>query len=110
MIEGIDILNKTAIMEYADWAIRVICSCIAIAVIFIFVGVAIKSIGTLLLSLVFMVLTLIMLLIGGLNMMETGLYTYEVIIDESVDFLDVYEKYNVIERRGDIWVIEDKEK
>lgn len=31
-------------------------------------------------------------------------------IDKSVSMEDVYEKYTVIERRGDIWVLEDKEK
>jgi hypothetical protein len=32
------------------------------------------------------------------------------LIDKSVSMEDVYEKYTVIERRGDIWVLEDKEK
>lgn len=35
---------------------------------------------------------------------------YECIIDDSVSINEVYENYNVIERRGDIWVLEDKEK
>lgn len=35
---------------------------------------------------------------------------YECLIDKSVGMEDVYEKYTVIERRGDIWVLEDKEK
>lgn len=33
---------------------------------------------------------------------------YECIIDDSVSINEVYENYNVIERRGDIWVLEDK--
>lgn len=35
---------------------------------------------------------------------------YECLIDKSVSMEDVYEKYTVIERRGDIRVLEDKEK
>ena len=35
---------------------------------------------------------------------------YECIIDDSVSINEVYENYNVLERRGDIWVLEDKEK
>lgn len=33
---------------------------------------------------------------------------YECIIDDSVSINEVYEKYNVIDRRGKIWVLEDK--
>jgi hypothetical protein len=42
-------------------------------------------------------------------MVETGRYKYEIILDDSVPANEVYEKYEVIERRGDIWVLEDKE-
>lgn len=35
---------------------------------------------------------------------------YECIIDDGTSINEVYENYNVIERRGDIWVLEDKEK
>lgn len=40
---------------------------------------------------------------------ETGRNEYEAIIDETVPIVEVYEKYEVVERRGDIWVLEDKE-
>lgn len=40
---------------------------------------------------------------------DTGRNRYEVILDDSVPANEVYEKYEVIERRGEIWVIEDKE-
>ena len=33
---------------------------------------------------------------------------YECIIDDNVSINEVYEKYNVIERRGKIWILEDK--
>lgn len=41
--------------------------------------------------------------------LPTGINQYEVLIDESVNFQEVYDKYEVIERRGDIWVLQDKE-
>lgn len=41
--------------------------------------------------------------------LPTGITQYEVLIDESVNFQEVYDKYEVIERRGDIWVLRDKE-
>lgn len=40
---------------------------------------------------------------------DTGRNRYEVILDDSVSANEIYEKYKVIERRGEIWVIEDKE-
>lgn len=41
--------------------------------------------------------------------LPTGIAQYEVLIDESVNFQEVYDKYEVIEHRGDIWVLQDKE-
>lgn len=40
---------------------------------------------------------------------KTGKYQYEVTIDESVSMTEFYEKYDVVEQRGSIWVIEEKE-
>lgn len=34
---------------------------------------------------------------------------YECTIDESVSMTEVYERYEIVEQRGDIWVLEDKE-
>ena len=34
---------------------------------------------------------------------------YECIIDDQTSIKEVYDKYNVIERRGEIWVLEEKE-
>ena len=34
---------------------------------------------------------------------------YETIIDKSVSYIELTEKFKVIEQRGDIWVLEEKE-
>ena len=39
----------------------------------------------------------------------TGRYRYECTIDKSVSFLELTEKYDVVEQYGDIYVLEDKE-
>ena len=39
----------------------------------------------------------------------TERYRYEATIDDSVSITEVYDHYNVVEQRGDIWVLEDKE-
>lgn len=33
---------------------------------------------------------------------------YECVLDTDASFVELYEKYNVIEQRGDIWVLEEK--
>lgn len=39
---------------------------------------------------------------------ETGRYRYEVLLNGDMSCNEVYDKYDVIERRGSIWVLEDK--
>lgn len=36
-------------------------------------------------------------------------YEYEVLIDEEVNLVDFYEKYDIIEKKGEIYVIKEKE-
>lgn len=40
---------------------------------------------------------------------DTGRNKYEVKLDETIDINEFYDKYEVIERRDKIWVIEDRE-
>ena len=40
---------------------------------------------------------------------NTGRYKYEATIDENVPFIEVYEKYDVVKQKGNIWVLKDKE-
>ena len=48
-------------------------------------------------------------LVGVAQEKDTGRYKYEVTIDESVSMTDVHEKYKVVEQKGKIWILEDKE-
>ena len=38
----------------------------------------------------------------------TTVNTYEVVMDETVSFNEIIDKYNFIEKRGDIYVLQDK--
>ena len=44
----------------------------------------------------------------GKTVIPNRITQYECTIDKDVSFVEVYEKYNVIEQRGDIWVLEEK--
>lgn len=66
----------------------------------------------------YVVVGIFVILVGGLasatieenfTSYETGRYKYEVILEDSYSAARLHEKYNVIDQRGGIWVIEDKE-
>jgi hypothetical protein len=42
-------------------------------------------------------------------MVPSGKVQHEVIFDEGASFMDVIDKYDIIEQRGDIFVLEEKE-
>ena len=39
----------------------------------------------------------------------TGRYRYECLINEGTSIVEIYNRYNIVEQRGDIWILEDKE-
>lgn len=48
------------------------------------------------------------LLFLGVQKRETGRNRYECLIDGTTPFIEVAENYNIVEQRGDLWVLEDK--
>jgi hypothetical protein len=106
MIEGITVLNQT---EITDMPFLVF----VIGLIMIFVSLTVTIIGIHVENGIYVVIGSIAITVSmiiPINIQQpTGRYKYECIIDESVDFVNIYEKYKVIEQRGDIWVLEDKE-
>lgn len=113
-MDGITILNVTEVSENS--------TLLLIALIFLLIGAIINTVNLLLsddtehcvLYGIFTVTLLVLSIVVGVTMdkdREANKHNqYECLIDKSVSMEDVYEKYTVIERRGDIWVLEDKEK
>lgn len=113
-MDGITILNVTEVSENS--------TLLLIALIFLVIGAIINTVNLLLsddtehcvLYGIFTVTILVLSIVVGVTMdkdREANKHNqYECLIDKSVSMEDVYEKYTVIERRGDIWVLEDKEK
>lgn len=112
-MDGITILNVTEVSENS--------TLLLVALIFL-IMVAMLSTVNLLLStdtkqcVLYGIVTVTLLalsIVVGVTMnkvKEENTHTqYECLIDKSVSIEDVYAKYTVIERRGDIWVLEDKE-
>lgn len=107
MVEGITILNKIAVTGVPSW--------IALSAIILFtIGllvfiVSIMADGPVWTVIIPLVSLLVLVAYSILNAtIKTGEYQYECIIDDSVPYNKVIENYNIIEQRGDIWVLEDK--
>ena len=113
MLDGITILNKTVVMDHPEWFGYVIFTMFIVFVvsgIFLFAALALDWNG------IFVALGIVCVAsafgIMGLCIfteeVETDRYRYEVTVGPYVLFTDIYERYDVVERRGDIWVLEDK--
>ena len=114
MLEGITILNKEVIMGMPEWFGTVMLT--------LFITLIVSVIG-LFVSMLFdgyklFIIVGIVCVFSALGCMfvplctpevETDRYRYEVTVGPYVRFTDIYEKYDVVERRGEIWVLEDKD-
>lgn len=114
MIEGVTILSKEMIMEpdmrlsfiIFIFSILIIGTGVFISCLYhhidsrgVTIGCIITAIG-------------IIVYIVSLRLpaeVESGRYQYKATIEKSVSFNEVYEKYNVIEQDGNLWILEDKE-
>lgn len=109
MIEGITILNKIAITGLPTWL-----TITWIAIVMISFGVMV--VGGLItecnikIAATAGVVALVMFFTGLILhcTIKTGEYRYECTIDDSVSYNDIVKNYEIIEQRGDIWVLEDK--
>lgn len=113
MLEGINILNQTEIMRDPEWFGWV--AAIGFFVLFVGIGVLVTILshsdgtGVCIGLIVAVVYAAILFGIWGQSV-PTGRYQYEAKIDESVNFIELYEWYDVVEQRGEIYILEDKEK
>lgn len=112
-MSGINVLNTIPIMTNPLWVnILFILSGILFLTGIIFVITSAHKIsdkmlitGFILLAIGFVSLIVCSIYEGSV---PTGKYKYEVTIDENVSFTEINSKYNIIEQRGSIYVLEDK--
>lgn len=78
-----------------------ICSCILV------LSLANKSWSAVIISGCFIASFCILLFLGA-QKRETGRNRYECLIDGTTPFIEVGENYDIVEQRGDLWVLEDK--
>lgn len=107
------ILNQEPIMSAPAWVNTVIA--LSFAALFIFLALLRVSmeykylvLGTV--SCILVVISIVTLASAMLtSSVPDGRNRYEVILDDTVPAKEIHEKYIVVEQRGDIWVLEDKE-
>ena len=116
-LNGIDILNKEEILTTPEWigvvlAISTVIFIVSIilALVFLFTSHDTASFFFLIIFVCSSIICVISNYINDTYKNEpTGRYRYEATIDDSVSITEVYDHYNVVEQRGDIWILEDKE-
>lgn len=113
-MDGITILNTSIVDDYARWvlptvlALGIVCICTFLLMLNTSGGTDTICLG--IVSLLSLIVVFIIVVVSKSHWRINERNQYECIIDDSVSINEVYENYNVIERRGDIWVLEDKEK
>lgn len=117
-MDGVHILNQTEIMTYPEVLRSYLIILAIIIVLSLFVlkmadeydwkTLGLCSFASFLLSSVLMFICFLAF-IFTLNSVHTGRYRYEATVDDSVTFNNIMKKYEVVEQRGEIWILEDKE-
>ena len=112
-MDGITILNTIIVDDYARWVLPTVLAlgfiCIVAFVLMLNSNdTRVVIFGTISLLAMIAIPTIVITSKSHWRINERN--QYECIIDDSVSINEVYENYNVLERRGDIWVLEDKEK
>ena len=114
MIDGIEILNKTEIMTISDAGLTWTCILIIGGLICAALSIILSCWHeNFIIGVIFGVVAFFSGFIVGAATGEskaTGRYQYEVTIDKTVLFEDVLDNYDVIEQKGKLWILEDKEK
>lgn len=108
---GINVLNVVERIRLPDWTIVCILLCMfAMAVFFIelLTGDTKKKINTGGIGFVCTLVLIFVFLWIGRTFVPNRITQYECTIDSDVSFVELYEKYDVIEQRGDIWILEEK--
>lgn len=115
MIDGITVLSQEAITEGSvGWTITSAVG--AFVLVWMLLAIAMRDTDgdtDLILNLITFASIGVALIAGAVAYHATsedaGRYKYECLIDESVSAVEFYERYVIKEKRGEIYVIEDRE-
>ena len=103
---GVDILNQTMIMEVPNWYVLLLFMLFAAGFILITVSLCFDKLICFFSAIICLISVFVLLAIDYEE--PNGRYRYEVTITEEASMIGIHERYDVIEKRGQIWVLEDK--
>lgn len=113
-MEGVTILNTTPVTGLPVWLI-IICviACVALVVfdaMIITDIVVFKRKTRKILIVIFTILAIAAPSLFGYlnNVYETGRHYYECVIEDTASFNEIMNTYEIVDQRGDIWVLKDK--
>ena len=113
-MEGVTILNTTPITGLPVWVI-IICviACVALvafdAMIIADVVIFKRKTRKILIVMFTILAVTAPSLFGYLNnVYETGRHYYECVIEDTASFNEIMNTYEIVDQRGDIWVLKDK--
>lgn len=105
-----EILNQYPVMEpvISPWVVVVLICFAGISLLMAILALQERA-WVLGFSLVALSLVLGGILFYGSAKRESGRNRYECLIDDTVSFVEVAENYDVISRRGELWILEDRD-
>lgn len=111
-MDGVLILNTTAVSDSASWVcpVGLVLGIIAIIAFYFMITTMNEKASACcaIISVVSLILAIGLAILSKDHWRENERNQYECVIDNDVSIVEVYKNYNVIERRGDIWILEDK--
>lgn len=106
-MEGITILNQTDVVDLESWYFGLMLLVIGVFFISSVKVLAFMSRRSLIICIISFIIIIILAKISP--RFEKCDYTkYEVTIDKNVSMIEFYNKYEVLEQHGEIWVIKEK--
>lgn len=110
-MDGITILNTIIVNDCADWVSFTALTLGVICIMSFVLMLTSKDNRVIIfgiISLLAIIATPIIIIASKTHWRTNERNQYECIIDDNVSINEVYDNYNVIERRGEIWILEDK--
>ena len=102
------ILNQYPVLENGPaWLGLLLGICCAVCVFLTILALSNKMYGIAIVTGAFWALSLISLILVIYGK-ETDRSRYECLIDDTTPFVEVAENYDIVGRRGDLWILEDK--
>lgn len=103
------IVNQYPVFEsWPAWFGLLLGICCAVYVFLTIVALSNKIYGIAIMIGVFCALSLISLILV-IHGNETDRSCYECLIDDTTPFVEVVENYDIVGRRGDLWILEDRD-